>query len=42
MLYYKLEIENEEFFIKVYYKQNKLTEKEKLDFRIQEFIRFGK
>ena len=43
MLYYQLKIENEEFFIKVYYKQNKLlTEKEKIDWRIQEFTRFGK
>ena len=43
ILYYQLKIENEEFFIKVYYKQNKLlTEKEKIDWRIQEFTRFGK
>ena len=43
MLYYQLKIENEEFFIKVYYKQNKLlTEKEKIDWRIQQFTRFGK
>ena len=43
MLYYQLKIENEEFFIKIYFKQNKLlTEKEKIDWRIQEFTRFGK
>lgn len=42
MLYYKLQIENEEFFIKLYYKQNKLSEQQKLEFRIQEFRRFGK
>ena len=42
MLYFKLTIENEEFFIKIYYKQNQLTEKEKIDWRIQQFTRFGK
>ena len=43
MLYYQLKIENEEFLIKIYFKQNKLlTEKEKIDWRIQQFTRFGK
>lgn len=43
ILYYKLEIENEEFFIKWYFKNNnKLSEKEKQDYKIQEFKRFGK
>ena len=42
MLYYNLNIQNEEFFIKLYYKQNKLSEKDKLDWKIQQFTRFGK
>ena len=42
ILYNNLIIENEEFFIKWYLKNNKLTQEQKNDYMQLEFKRFGK
>ena len=42
ILYNNLIIENEEFFIKWYFKNNKLSENEKNNYMQTEFKRFGK
>ena len=42
ILYNNLIIENEEFFIKWYLKNNKLTQSEKNDYMQMQFDRFGK
>ena len=42
ILYNNLIIENEEFFIKYYFKNNKLTQSEKNDYMQLQFERFGK
>ena len=42
ILYNNLVIENEEFFIKWYFKNNKLSENEKNEYMQMQFERFGK
>ena len=42
ILYNSLIIENEEFYIKWYFKNNKLTENEKSEYMQMQFKRFGK
>ena len=42
ILYNNLVIENEEFFIKWYFKNNKLSENEKNEYMQMQFKRFGK
>ena len=42
ILYNNLIIENEEFFIKLYFKNNKLTQSEKDNYMQLQFERFGK
>ena len=42
ILYNNLIIENEEFFIKLYFKHNKLSDNEKDEYMRMQFKRFGK
>ena len=42
MLYNNLIIENEEFYIKWYFKNNKLSENQKTEYMQTQFKRFGK